>query len=953
VNTIKTSVAGFHTQGFDVVYDFFTSSQGGFTPQNCFPGNDDFFHLCIITAASFLYYARMKLNLRRFVALNLLCCLSLPALSATASDAGKKSGYVCVPNAAGDGWDCAEDRGQKPVVTRNKVAPAKQTKDATQNVVPATNVLPPVTVTGPAAKPLPAPNVDPNTGMSLNPEDWYSAASPRPTDAEHELVPDLAASLYVIGGDGMCPGGYQQRVYPYAVDSEARDYPMVAYADQLAAQLDVSAQLQGNVTIEQGNRRIVSSLAELDYDTRMVQFPNGVRMDEPGLVMQGESAAVHLDSKRAQVTDAQFLLQQANIRGESQAIDQNENGDLAFTSNGFTRCEPGNNGWLLRTDRLLVEDGAVFGTARNAVLRLKSVPVFYSPYLQFPVSDERVSGFLFPTMGYSDEDGVDVSIPYYFNLAPNYDATVIPRYISQRGAGGELEVRHMSAWQSTTLSGAYLPQDELYNGFIDRDDYDDNDGASIYGTFEPADRWLGAIDHEGRLGPFRTVVDYTSVSDRDYFRDLGTDLAVSSRRELERRGEVQLRQGDLFMRVWAQRFQRLDEVSVDEYQRLPEVDMTYNTSLAGPFALSMAAKWSEFDRDTDGLSGLAAVTGSRTHLEPRLSMLLGRSWGFFNVAGGYRYTAYDLTQDNNAGGILLRDDSPDRNIGFGTVDGGLFFERDLNWFGKDLIQTLEPRLYYLWQEFDEQANLPLFDVSKLTFSYSQLFRDNRFAGLDRIGDADQVSTGLTTRFISRDSGEEYFRFSLGEIFYFADRRVTLSGAPTEDEEQSSSAIAAEMSAALAGNWRVTGNIVWDPHENRVNEGGAGLQYRRDNRHIFNLGFRNRRDSDVEQTDVSLYWPITKHLALLGRWNYDLVSGRTIEGFGGLEYGDCCLQIRLMARRFLDSPTAQNFDEIEPDDGIFLQIVFKGLAGFGTKVESVLERGILGYRTPEQRDFFTN
>ena len=500
-----------------------------------------------------------------------------------------------------------------------------------------------------------------------------------------------------------------------------------------------------------------------------------------------------------------------------------------------------------------------------------------------------------------------------------------------------------------------LPEDDIFDGRLERDDWEALGGEPALGPFDPADRWLGVINHAGYLGPFRTFVDFNAASDAEYFRDLGSDLDVASRPELERKAEVQYAGEDLFARVWVQRFQRLDTLLIEEYQRMPEFELTYNRPVLGPVEFDLGAKWSKFDRETEDFSGLAAVTGSRAHVEPRLRLPLSWPFGFFSVGGGYRYTSYDLEQDSAALGFQLTDENPERGVGLGYVDGGLFFERELTLFNQPLVQTLEPRLYYLWQEFDDQSALPIFDAVPLTFTYSALYRDNRFSGLDRIGDSNQVSAGVTTRFISSENGREYFSASVGEIFYFEDRRVTLGGNQTVNERQSSSALAGELSASLAGNWRVFGNVVWDPHDNEVDEGGAGIGYRRDNRHIFNLGFRNNRLSDLEQTDVSLYWPISKSFAILGRWNYDLVSGRTIEGFGGLEYNDCCLQIRLMARRFLESRSISGrFDEeVDADDGIFLQIVFKGLAGFGTKVESVLERGIRGYISPEQADYFSN
>ncbi|MCZ6658218.1 MAG: LPS assembly protein LptD, partial [Gammaproteobacteria bacterium] len=225
--------------------------------------------------------------------------------------------------------------------------------------------------------------------------------------------------------------------------------------------------------------------------------------------------------------------------------------------------------------------------------------------------------------------------------------------------------------------------------------------------------------------------------------------------------------------------------------------------------------------------------------------------------------------------------------------------------------------------------------------------ENRFTGLDRIGDAKQLSVGLTTRFVNRNTGREYFRASLGEIVYFEDREVTLDGVRDADDFQDTSAIAAELASHLAERWKIAGNIVWDPNDNQVDEGAISVQYRLDNRRIFNVGYRNRVEQDIEQTDLSLYWPLSRHLSLIGRWNYDLVSGRTIEGMGGIEYNDCCWQLRLMARRFLDSPSALSFEAVDADEGVYLQVVFKGLAGFGDRIESVMERGIRGYRTPEQ------
>jgi LPS-assembly protein len=771
---------------------------------------------------------------------------------------------------------------------------------------------------------------------------WLPAAAPAAEDlAESLWLPrDALPEPRRASVPEYCAGGYRELSFPQPRDVDSATFPLQARAESVAYAIDGEVVLLGDVHLEQGNRRADASRVTLDDVTRETTLSGGVDIVEPGLAMRGERAVVNLDTRAASVDDVQFVLLDSALRGRSEHIARDDAGHLVMTRSTFTRCEPGNRNWRISARSVKVEDGEIFGTARHAVVRVREVPILYTPYIRFPVTDDRQSGWMFPNVAHSDEDGLDVSLPYYLNLAPNYDATLMPRYISDRGEGLEGEFRHLSGWQQTTLTGGFLHEDQRFDGNLTRGDFDELLAQGLVtGEFEPEDRWLYGIDHEGQLGQFSTRIDYTAVSDRDYFRDLGSDLGVSSQIELERRGEIQYASGGLLMRLWAQRFQRLDEGRIDPYQRLPELELSYGSRLVGPLEWSLGAEFVSFDRDNDALTGVNAVVGERVHIEPRLRLPLATSWGFLTFAGGYRYTEYDLRDVPPT-----EDARPDRGIALGSAHGGLIFERHLDAFGTALVQTLEPQVYYLYQEFSDQAALPAFDATALTFSYSQLFRDNRFSGIDRIGDANQASVGVTTRFVNARSGREYLRASVGEIVYFRDRRVTLAGAPAADEDQPTSALAGELAASIARSWNVTGTLIWDPNDNQVDEGAVALQYRRDNRHIFNAGYRKRIQDDIQQSDLSLYWPVTRHFGLIGRWNYDFDSGRTVEGFGGIEYNDCCWQIRLMARRFLDSPTGRDLDTVEADEGIFLQIVFRGLAGVGSKVESVMERGIRGYRS---------
>lgn len=772
--------------------------------------------------------------------------------------------------------------------------------------------------------------------------------------ADDPLAPDLPASLFVLREDlpaeaasqlpNFCYGEYRLPPFPYPLDTDDKLYPVISEADRIESRLDHFVTMEGDVRFAQGNRTVRSKRAHYDVQKRTASLEGGVRVLEPTMVLQGEQASVQIDTRAAELENAQFLLLDSDYRGKSRKIIRTDAGDLEMRGNRLTRCEPGDNGWRLDAKKVTIRDGEIFGTARSAVLRMKDVPVFYTPWIQFPVSDERQSGFLFPSIGYGSEDGLDLATPYYLNLAPNYDATLVPRYFSKRGVAIEGEMRYLSHAQEVSVSGGYLPNDDLYNGDFTRKDFRELFPGQ---PFKPADRSLTHVEQKGQFGPVSSRIDYTSVSDRDYFRDLGSDFAMSSEIQIEKRGELFYNFKGASFRLWAQDFQRLDEVAVDPYRRLPELVVDWAKYL-GPVVLSVNLQGASFDRKTGNLTGIDTLTGERYHVEPKLRLPFTWPFGHLTFTAGYSFTQYDLEQDENVAGIRIEELNPDRNIGMGSVDGGLIFERDLEFRGTELTQTLEPRVFYLYRNYVNQDQFPLFDTGEYTFSYSQVFREDRFGGLDRRDDANQLAAGVTTRFLDRGNGTEYLRMSIGQIRYFRDRRVSLYGLPSDDLQHQTSELASEVEARIATHWWLGGGAVWDPDDNEFDEASAFIQYRRENQRILNLGFRRRVIENIKQTDFSFYWPLSRHYSMMARWNYDLVSDRTIEAFAGIEYNNCCLQVRVMARRFLESPAGfVNFVNVRPEKGIFLQFVFKGLAGFGTKVESVLTKGIRGYYTDAQ------
>lgn len=740
----------------------------------------------------------------------------------------------------------------------------------------------------------------------------------------------LAEVLWQEGSQGdagffQCPGRYVPPAMPFPPDSDSTAFPLVVNAAALSAR-ESRVEAVGGVEIHQGNRRLAAASATLDEGASRVRAAGEVRFHEPGFSVRGAEATLDLDSPQAMVEDAEFVLTDLQVRGRASRIARL--GEIVELDTAtLTGCPPGDTRWQVRARSIRLDSATETATSRHARLELGGVPVFYAPYLRFPVSDRRSSGFLVPDI-YEGRDGIDLSLPYYVNLAPNYDATLTPRWIAGRGLGIGGEVRHRSRWTDSEVDAAFLPGDRDYDGEFAR-----TDAGHAPGGFSPSDRWSLDIDHRGRWGDFVTALDVAAVSDNDYFRDFARVEGVASRVALERRGEVEYRRGSLVARILAQGFQRL-ESGPQSYRRLPEVGVSYAGALAGPLGWSMGATWASFDSSAN-----AVVTGERYHLDPRLRLELDRPWGFAKLSGGVRRTGYDL-----AGAPVGIDLRPRRQIGIGVLDAGLFLERDVSLSsGAGALlgarsQTLEPRLYYLRQSYASQDDLPRFDATELTLSYRQLFRDNRYAGLDRIGDANRLSMGVASRLLDA-TGEEVLAVRLGALVHLEDPRVGLGPAVRPDPD-----LVGELAGRL-GPLRVVSRLAWDVGGNELGELGTGLSYRRDARRIVNIVYR-RRFPDIDQTDASVHWPVPglgRRISVFGRWNHDWRHGQIIESFAGLSYASCCLAVKLLWHRTMDAPRNLPGSATTTESGLMLQISFKGLGGFGSKVDSRLVRGIKGYR----------
>ncbi|MEM0953678.1 MAG: LPS-assembly protein LptD [Pseudomonadota bacterium] len=682
----------------------------------------------------------------------------------------------------------------------------------------------------------------------------------------------------------------------------------------------------GGLEARQGYRRIRAAEAEYDQSTGMASLLGNVEVREPGVLLRGATGTVDTVNDEARLTANQFVLHNNHLRGGADLVVRRGDGIIELDDGYYTYCPPRNEDWLLQAGEIELDPKAGVGTARDAKITLSGVPIFYTPWIQFPLDDRRKSGFLFPEITDDSNGGLDLAAPYYFNLAPNMDATLTPRLITDRGLLTELEFRYLSenlgAW---TLGGAYIGGDEQYQLDVPGED---------------GDRWLATADQRGLFNQrWRSRIDFTRASDDEYFNDIGTTtLQQKQSTHLLQRGEIDYL-GDAWQAsLRLESFQTIArDVLRDPYSKLPQLLLT-RTAPQQTFApnLIWQSDYAYFDHDE-------LATGHRLYNEVGVSYPMEWIWGFLKPTAKYRQLNYQLDEDILIDGELV--DTPDVGAPMFSLDGGLFFERETRWG----MQTLEPRLFYLYSEREDQDGLPNFDSNELTFTYNQLYRDTRFSGNDRIDDSNQITVGVTTRLLDQDSGAQTLSASLGQIFYFDDRLVTLNGVQQEDLE-GSSAIAAELELALDANWGFRSAWLWNTDDGELDQSTLQLGWEGDSGALVNLGYSFRRNRstlnngiDIDQVDLSAYWPINREWRVFVRSLYDLEAEDRLNDMLGIEYNSCCYRLRLVYQRYIDQATNRNSPElVEYENATYLEFQLKGLGGLGTRVSELLEEFIRGY-----------
>jgi LPS-assembly protein len=661
------------------------------------------------------------------------------------------------------------------------------------------------------------------------------------------------------------------------------------------------AKLSGGVAISQGDREVTAESATYDAKAQSFRVEGDVEYRSPEIRLKGGSGSWNALGT-GQFTGAEFELPQRPARGSAAELEMSDQGVIKLRDVRFTTCPAGKTDWELRASAIEIDQRTQQGRGRNVRVDLLGIPVLYTPVISFPVGAARKSGFLFPSFGNSDKSGFEVGVPYYFNLAPNYDLTLTPFLMSRRGLGLGADFRYLTGRSRGRIDNDYLPGDDL---------------AGI-------DRRLTTLVHRTDFSDvLRVDANFSDASDSSYFEDFGLGPDGTSITFLDRYLQLSWLGRGWRLHGRLQDFQTID-FDVDPldrpYSRLPQVAFAGAWPVLGPLEASMDAEAVWFDRS-------AGVTGLRADAMPGLALpLRGPGW-HFEPSAAWRFTTYDL--DGTAPGA---DASPDRSAPIVSLDTGLVFER-ASGERRQYLHTLEPRLRYTWIPFRDQDELPLFDTALPDLNLVQLFRTNRYVGADRLGDANEIAAGLTTRLLREETGQQYLTATIGQRFYFDSPRVVLPGEVAERRDASN--VVGEVELTAWRDWSARVAMEWDYEESNTLRGEASVQYRPGEDTVVNLGYRYR-EGRLEQWDAAFAWRLSPAWQLFARQVYSTRDNESIDRFAGFEYGGCCWRLRLLARNYISNRTG------ESDNSVLLQVELKGLSSVGTRSDTFLESGIRGY-----------
>ncbi|CAG0940026.1 LPS-assembly protein LptD [Gallionellaceae bacterium] len=677
--------------------------------------------------------------------------------------------------------------------------------------------------------------------------------------------------------------------------------PTFISAQQLKGDKKNQVEASGDVELRKPGQSIRADRVLILQDSKQVIAEGSVRVEQDGNVISGPHLQLNLETNIGEMKQAKLLFGEKMARGTADILRIEGRNKYMLTNASYTTCPAGKDDWMLKMGDLEIDRSRHMGVAHHARVEFMGTPILYTPWIDFAFDDQRKSGFLSPQYGTTTKSGYEITLPYYWNIAPNFDATLSPRVMSKRGISLNNEVRYLNKAYSGEAHVNILPDDRIAN----------------------RTRSMLTWTHSHNLGRgFTGSVNLNRVSDDAYFRDLSNAVNVTAQTNLLREGALYYGGGWWNASLRAQRYQTLQDPGapiVMPYRRIPQITLNAQRVLANA-DMAFAGEFVDFLHPT-------TVSGRRLVLYPSVSYpLIARSAAYLTPKIGLHNTHYVLYANNTESLPNTQ-----RTMPIFSLDSGIVLERDWDLAGQDFVQTLEPRAFYVYIPYRDQSRLPNFDSGQADFSVAQMFTENRFFGYDRIGDANQVTVALTSRLIEPASGAERLRFAAAQRFSLQAHKVNIA-APTATTNKSDIMLAAFGQVTPA--WSLDSAFQYNPNDMHSEKYNLSLRYRPEAGKVLNMGYRFTRNT-LRQVDLSTQWPLSGRWHAVARWNYSLQDRSILEALTGLEYNESCWTLRLVAQRFATATE-------EASTGFFVQLELNDLVRVGADPLSVLRQSVPGY-----------
>ncbi|HAZ41249.1 MAG TPA: LPS-assembly protein LptD [Methylococcaceae bacterium] len=704
----------------------------------------------------------------------------------------------------------------------------------------------------------------------------------------------------------------------------------------------------GSVHMTQADQELWADFITRNLTNSAVNTHGNVVYKDKTQIMMSDSAHLKGDG-RGVFRNSQFILPQVPGRGTSRVTYLDSAILSRYETFSYTTCPSGNQNWVLHADNVIMNKDTGFARAHNAWFSFYDLPVFWTPVMSFPIDGRRMSGLLSPVMGYSQINGFNLAVPYYFDIAPNMDATVQARYLSERGYMSLNEFRYLSDTSRGKMIFDIVPYD--------------TQTKTTRGQF-------GFQDSSAWMKDLTSQVDLNYVSDANYLAQLGSPLSMIDTNNITSRATVNYSAGEFGnVNLMANYYQTINPAipkNAYPYFYLPKLEHNWGTEILDTgLTLSNTIQMADIQADSSFLT-----TGQRFIMRPKLQLPVESSWGFFKPSATLIYNQYSLQNTGQwqalqqANGVAVQQtDTPNFTVPILSMDAGTYFDRDFDLGGQTWQQTIEPRLFYVYIPYTNQSDIPVFDTTPYDFTYYQMFRENRYTGNDRIGDTNQMTAALTSRIIDGEKGYDRFRATIGNIAYFDNRQVTTIGTTPSTYAQSFSNLVGDVYAGITEDWSIYNAGQYNASQNVISRGQVGLTYNNRQNQILNMIYRYRLNQNTNTgcptnattsysylstfseclnlTDVSFRLPLFEGWHMVGRWEYSFLNNTTLETFFGVERETCCYKFAVIARRYLN--TISSNGTAQSNDAIYVQLDLKGLSSVNADVDKFLQRTIMGYR----------